>query len=66
MYAGFAPVMAAHAANRCKFYFQTYAWSNGKWSPHAQLRQVHNGIHIFGADCDLDKAVAPDFGQFRV
>jgi hypothetical protein len=66
LYAGYGPVQAAHAENRCKFYFQTYAWSGDKWSPHAQLRQVHNGISIFGADCDLDKAVAADFGQFRV
>jgi hypothetical protein len=66
LYAGYEPIITAYRENRCKYLFQTYAWSGGKWSPNAQLRQVQNGIHLFGADCDLDKAVAADFGQFRV
>jgi Domain of unknown function (DUF1906) len=66
LYAGYEVVRQAHAESRCKFLWQTYAWSHGAWLPEAQLRQVQNGVTIFGADCDIDKAVAADFGQFRV
>jgi len=66
VYADFAVVQHLFSQNRCQFFWQTYAWSHQEWSPHAQLRQVQNGIRVFGADCDLDKAVAADFGQFRV
>lgn len=34
--------------------WQTYAWSAGLWDPRATFRQVHNGVRIGGADCDLD------------
>lgn len=66
IYAGYDVVKHLHSENRCKFFWQTLAWSHGLWFPQAQVRQIQNGIHVFGADCDLDKAVAADFGQFRV
>lgn len=66
LYAGYGPIVAAHAENRCKFLCQTYAWSEGKWCPAAQLRQIQNDVKLLGADVDIDRAVAADFGQFRV
>lgn len=66
LYQGFYVIEAAAAEHRCKYLMQTYAWSDGKWSNRAQIQQVANGITVLGADCDLDKAVAADFGQFRV
>jgi hypothetical protein len=66
IYGGFDLIQHLHAENRCKFYMQTYAWSRGKWSQAAQLRQVINGVKMFGADTDVDKAMSADFGQFRV
>lgn len=66
IYGGYDVVQHLHAENRCQFYWQTLAWSRGLWSNHAQIRQVQNGIRLFGADTDLNKAVAADFGQFKV
>lgn len=34
--------------------WQTYAWSGGKWSNSADLRQVHNGWRIDGLDTDMN------------
>jgi len=42
--------------------FQTYAWSGGRWYPGAQLRQIHNGAHIGGAEVDQDEIMAEHFG----
>jgi len=66
LYQGFYVIEAAAAEHRCKFYMQTLAWSAGKWSRAAQVRQVAVDLNILGANCDLDVAVTPDFGQFRV
>jgi hypothetical protein len=32
--------------------FQTYAWSAGQWSAHAEIEQYHNGVTIAGGDVD--------------
>lgn len=45
--------------------WQTYAWSAGQWCPAAVLRQVRNGVHVAGADVDVDEAEALDWGQWR-
>lgn len=65
LYAGLEPITVAHSLNRCRYLWQTFAWSGGKWSPHAQLRQVQNDRRIAGHDIDIDLAVAADFGQWR-
>jgi hypothetical protein len=66
IYGGLSVIAAAHAENRCKFLYQTLAWSGGKWFPDAQLRQTGVGLDLLGASVDLDKAISADFGQFRV
>lgn len=66
LYQGFYVIQAAAAEHRCKYLMQTLAWSDGKWSRAAQIRQVAIELKVLGADCDLDVAVTPDFGQFRV
>lgn len=66
VYGGLNLVAAAHRENRCKFLYQTLAWSGGKWFPDAQLRQTAVGLNVASGSVDLDKAVSADFGQFRV
>lgn len=66
LYQGFYVIQAAAAEHRCKYFMQTLAWSDGKWSRAAQIRQIAIELKVLGADCDLDVAVTPDFGQFRV
>lgn len=46
--------------------WQTYAWSGGHWDFRAQLQQFSNGHSVGGVDCDYDRAVSSDFGQWRL
>jgi Domain of unknown function (DUF1906) len=65
VYGGLGTIEHCHALNRCRYYWQTLAWSHGVWSPHAQLRQVAVNKRVAGVDVDLDRAVVADFGQWR-
>jgi Rv2525c-like, glycoside hydrolase-like domain len=47
------------------WYWETYAWSGGQWHPASHLQQYHNGVTIDGADCDLNRAMQSDFGQWQ-
>jgi len=62
VYGGESVVNAVHAANGCRFYWQTYAWSNAG-APFAQLRQVENGVSLGGATVDLNTSHAAAYGQ---
>lgn len=52
----------------CDLGWQTYAWSGGRVSSHAQLYQYSNSHKVagLGGECDYDKSLADDFGQWRV
>ncbi|MEV4755405.1 DUF1906 domain-containing protein, partial [Micromonospora sp. NPDC049559] len=63
-YGGYYVIKRLFDAGKITFGWQTYAWSGGQWDSRAQLRQIQNGITVGGADCDLDEAVATDFGQW--
>lgn len=65
VYGGYAVVHELMSLDNVKYGWQTYAWSGGRWSPHAQLRQYQNDVNAYGVNCDLDRALAVDFGQFR-
>lgn len=65
IYGSYAVVHELMSLDNVKYGWQTYAWSQGRWSPHAQLRQVRNDVQLAGINCDLDKALASDFGQWR-
>ena len=66
-YAGFYAIGRLFDDGKITWAWQTYAWSGGNWDSRAQLRQVQNDITAAGdsACCDLDQAVAPDFGQWH-
>lgn len=66
VYGGIRVVSHLIANRIVRYGWQTYAWSGGQWSPHAQLRQVQNGVWLGGVAVDRDEAVAADFGQWRV
>ena len=48
----------------CKWAWQTYAWSGGKWDLRAHIRQYKNGQNIAGVSVDYDLAMFSDFGQW--
>jgi hypothetical protein len=64
IYGGLHVVRRAYEAGKCTWIWQTLAWSGGQWYAHSHIRQVHNGIRVGGASCDLDLAMATDYGQW--
>lgn len=40
----------------CKHFWQTYAWSHGKWSKYANVHQYQNGKSLLGLMVDLDES----------
>jgi hypothetical protein len=64
VYGGYAAVKAALDAGVCKYAWQTYAWSGGKWDPRAHLQQYANAQTLGGVEVDHNHAVADDFGQW--
>jgi len=66
MYAGYGPIRRAFDAGKIAFGWQTYAWSGGKWDARAQIQQYRNGVTVGGADCDYDRAMYSDYGQWKV
>lgn len=63
VYGEYDLIQAAHAAGY-RWLWQCYAWSRGLWSPHATVRQVHNGAFPGEYDADLDTAMVADYGQW--
>ncbi|WP_236628105.1 DUF1906 domain-containing protein [Sporolactobacillus terrae] len=51
VYGSYSVVEALSETSYTDFYFQTYAWSNGKVSKHADLYQYKNGQTISGVYC---------------
>lgn len=63
VYGGYRVTEGCLDAGVCKFAWQTYAWSYGRWG-RAQFRQTRNGQNVAGATVDLCEAVATDYGQW--
>ncbi|TDD69376.1 DUF1906 domain-containing protein [Actinomadura darangshiensis] len=66
LYGGYYPVKRALDAGKARWAWQTYAWSGGQWVGRAQIQQYRNGVQVGGADCDYDRAMEADYGQWRV
>lgn len=65
VYGGYATIEHCAAAGTARWFWQTYAWSAGRWSAHCHLQQYRNGVTIGAvADCDLDRAMQSDYGQW--
>lgn len=46
--------------------WQTYAWSEGRWSAKAHLRQYLNGQNLCGGEVDLCRSMTTDYGQWPI
>jgi len=64
VYGGYDVIAHLAANGKAKWFWQTYAWSEGFWHPAAHIRQYRNGVTIGGADCDLNRAMVTDYGQW--
>lgn len=63
IYGGYYPVKRALDAGKATWAWQTIAWSGGQWDPRAVIRQGAQKT-IGGVSCDLNTAVAADYGQW--
>lgn len=67
IYGSYYTLAHAHSAGTAKWFWQTYGWSDGKQpAPYTHIYQYHNGVNVAGADCDLNRALKDDFGQWGV
>lgn len=66
VYGGYKVIahFAAMKDRLATWYWQTYAWSGGQWHSAAHIQQYRNGVTIGGADCDLNRAMVTDYGQW--
>ncbi|MET1247668.1 glycoside hydrolase domain-containing protein [Sporolactobacillus sp. STCC-11] len=64
VYGSYSVVEALSETSYADFFFQTYAWSNGKVSKHADLYQYKNGQTIAGVSVDYNevKGAAGEWG----
>lgn len=64
VYGEYSIVAHLHGTGRAAWSWQTYAWSTGRWYVGNHLEQYKNGVSIGGADCDLNRAMQADYGQW--
>lgn len=64
VYGGIKAITWAKRDRVAAWFWQTYAWSGGAWLPWTHLQQYRNGVTVAGGDCDLNRAMAADFGQW--
>lgn len=49
-----------------RWFWQTYAWSDGAWFTGNHIEQYHNGVKLGGGTVDLCRAKKADYGQWGV
>lgn len=64
IYGGLRPVTHILDHNICKWAWQTYAWSGGRWDPRGHIQQYQNGQRLAGVTVDYNRSIKPDFGQW--
>lgn len=73
LYGGLYAIQKAQATGAATWFWQTYGWSLRKqpdgtyrtvWADGTHIQQYRNGVSLSGADCDLNRAMQADFGQW--
>jgi hypothetical protein len=49
-----------------RWFWQTYAWSGGRWAAHNHLEQYRNHVSLAGGIVDLCRSKVADYGQWGV
>lgn len=63
-YGGYWVIKRLFDAGLIRYGWQTYAWSGGNLDRRAHIYQYSNGHRVAGQDCDFNRALVTDFGQF--
>lgn len=68
LYGGLYAIQQAQGHGSATWFWQTYAWStrngNTVWASGTHMQQYRNKVTIDGADCDLNRALTADYGQW--
>lgn len=54
VYGGYRVIEEMAKRKACDCFWQTYAWSSGLLSKHANIYQNKNGVYVAGIQCDLN------------
>jgi hypothetical protein len=49
-----------------RWFWQTLAWSGGRWAGHNHLEQYRTGVSLAGGTVDLCRSKTADYGQWGV
>jgi hypothetical protein len=66
VYGGLEAVKHLRTKKLAQWFWQTYAWSGGKWDTHNDIEQYSNGHQVDGKDCDYNRSLVSDFGQWNI
>jgi hypothetical protein len=64
VYGGYDVIAHCATAKTARWFWQTYAWSGGRWYPGCHMQQYKNNITLAGGTVDLDRGMTADFGQW--
>lgn len=64
VYGGYDTIAHCVNAGTARWFWQTYAWSGGRWHPRAHIRQYRNHVPLAGGTVDLCQAMVADYGQW--
>jgi hypothetical protein len=64
VYGSYATVAHCATAGTARWFWQTYAWSAGRWHSACHLQQYKNNVALAGGTVDLTRAVQADYGQW--
>jgi hypothetical protein len=64
VYGSYDTIRHCQDAKTASWFWQTYAWSGGKWATGVHLQQYKNGVKIGLGDCDLNRSMVADYGQW--
>jgi hypothetical protein len=62
VYGGINTVNYLAGHQLARYFWQTYAWSHGRWAGVNHIQQYLNGQTLWRGRVDLDRSTAPDFG----
>jgi hypothetical protein len=65
VYGGYRVIANMAATARCKYFWQTYAWSGGQWHSAVHIRQTQNDVTLAGGQVDMDTSTVPDYGGWN-